>query len=195
MIFCFLISVSSEKTGKLEQNLLPTGHLREPFSSINRADIVVINRKFSEKKEIPQNLKKHFRDSEIFYSHYEVDGIFDLKDHKYYSLDEFRGQKSLIVSGIARPYSFLRVLEKNGIDFSNKLLFTDHRDYDNKDVQKIRKAFYDSNAYSVLTTQKDAVKLTNFTKELDDIDIYYLKIGIKIEQEKKFEERIMNIFH
>jgi tetraacyldisaccharide 4'-kinase len=38
-------------------NLLPTGVMREPFTSVKRADAVIINRKFMEKKEIPVELK------------------------------------------------------------------------------------------------------------------------------------------
>src|SRR3989304_2418415 len=33
--------------------LLPTGNLREPFDAVKRADIIVINRKFSSKTDIP----------------------------------------------------------------------------------------------------------------------------------------------
>ncbi len=36
----------------LENYMLPTGLMREPFSSIRRSNIVIINSKFSEKKEL-----------------------------------------------------------------------------------------------------------------------------------------------
>jgi tetraacyldisaccharide 4'-kinase len=97
-----------------------------------------------------------------------------------------------VVCGIAKPYSFFNVLEKNKIDFTNKLIFTDHQAYAAKEVQLIRKKFYDTNAFSVVTTHKDAVKLTNYAKELDDIDIYYLKIALKIENREKFENILIN---
>ena len=50
----------------MSQSLLPTGMMREPFSSIKRADAVIINRKFSEKMEIPDRLKKYFEGKKIF---------------------------------------------------------------------------------------------------------------------------------
>ena len=109
-------------------------------------------------------------------------------------MEEFRGQKSLVISGIARPYSFLSVLENQDIDIKNKILFPDHKDYTLTDVEKIRKAFYETNSQSVLTTQKDAIKLTNFSKELDDIDIYYLRIALNIENNSIFHDLILNIF-
>jgi tetraacyldisaccharide 4'-kinase len=72
------------------------------------------------------------------------------------------------------------------------LLFVDHKDYSLKDVQKIRKEFYVTNSHSVVTTQKDAVKLMEFSKELYDIDIFYLKIELKLDEEERFKEFILN---
>ena len=181
------------KTGRVEQNMLPLGLMREPFEAIERADVVIINRKFSDKEEIPGRLQKYFKGKKIFTAHYSVSGIYDLKTHHHYKMEDFQGQKSLVVCGIARPYSFLSILEQNNINIENKLIFTDHKDYSLKEVQKIRKKFYETNAYSVLTTQKDAVKLIYFSKELDDIDIYYLKIELKLDNPGEFEEVLKRI--
>jgi len=182
------------KLNKMEQKLLPTGQMREPFDAVKRADIIIINRKFAEKEEIPVKLKKFFTGIPVFYSHYIAKGIYDVKDDKEYSLKEFEGQKSLVVCGIARPYSFLHILENNHINIENKLLFPDHKYYTHNEVQKIRKAFYDTNSHSVLTTQKDAVKLSNYAKELDDIDIFYLKIEVEFDDKENFDNKIMELF-
>lgn len=183
-----------EKSGSLEHLLLPAGMMREPLGSVKRADIIIINRKFTEKREIPEKFKKYFEGKSVFYANYEATGFYDVKDHKFYGLDDFKGQKSLVVCGIARPYSFLKILEEHKIDISNKELFNDHKFYNDKEIQEIRKLFYSVNAHSVITTQKDAVKLTHFSREMDDIDIYYLKIALKIENEDKFINRIEEIF-
>jgi tetraacyldisaccharide 4'-kinase len=164
--------------------------MREPFESLNRADFVVINRKFSPKISIPNKLKIYFSNKAVFYSNYIVEGIYDVKDNKKYSIEDFRGQQSLVVCGIARPFSFLRILEENNINIKNKIIFQDHKDYSLKEVHAIRKDFYDTNSFSVLTTQKDAVKLMAFRKELDDIDIYYLKIELVMEEQNKFFDKI-----
>jgi len=182
------------KTESLDMNLLPLGMMREPFSAIERADIIIINRKFSCKKQIPQKLQKYFEGKEIFSGYYKAKGFYDVKNFQYYPVHDFVGQKSLIVCGIARPYSFLGILEQNNIDFTNKMIFSDHKDYTIKEVQAIRKQFYDTNAQSVLTTQKDAVKFSKFSKELDDIDIYFLKIELEIEEEELFKDKLNKIY-
>lgn len=183
------------KKGIIDRNLLPLGRMREPFSSVDRADIVIINRKFTEKVDVPKSIVKLFEGKKLFYGYYVASGVYDVKNHQQFRLNEFEGEKSLVVCGIARPYSFLKVLEQNDIDISNKLLFKDHKEYTLKEVNLIRKKFYVTNSNSVVTTQKDFVKLKDFSKELDDIDIYYLKIDMVIEQEKEFKEQILKLFN
>ena len=68
----------------------------------------------------------------------------------------------------------------------------DHKNYSNKEVQSIRKKFYNTNSHSVITTQKDAVKLVKFTKEFDDIDIFYLKIKIEMSEQGLFDKFIID---
>ncbi|MCF8261397.1 MAG: tetraacyldisaccharide 4'-kinase [Melioribacteraceae bacterium] len=180
------------KGNSLEKNLLPMGRMREGFSESKRADVIIVNRKFSEKMDLPQKIKKYLPDEKTYFGSYKATGFYDLKTHEFFHINEFLGQKSLVVCGIAKPYSFLRVLEDNNVDFTNKMLFNDHKNYSQKEVQQIRKEFYETNSYSVLTTQKDAVKLIKFSKELDDIDIYYLKIDFQVDEEEKFLQQMLN---
>jgi len=180
------------KIGGMDQNLLPLGMMRESFRSIKRADAVIVNRKFSEISHIPLPLKKHFQNTKIFTAYYKAAGFYDVKNKQFYKLEDFKGQKSLVVSGIARPQSFLRVLEQNQIDTKDKLIFKDHQNYTSEEIQQIRKTFYGKNSHSVITTEKDAVKLMRFSKELDDIDIYYLKIEMELDSENEFENFIFN---
>ncbi len=173
-------------------NLLPTGIMREPFESISRADAVIINRKFSEKKDIPVQLKKYFMKPEIFSAYYKSIGFVDVKKKNNYSSKEFEGQKSLVVSGVANPNSFINALKQTNVDTENQIISRDHKNYTLKEIQKIRKKFYSTNSHSVVTTEKDAVKLSKYSKELDDIDIYYLKIEIELDEIEKFRTFILN---
>ncbi|HLG31744.1 MAG TPA: tetraacyldisaccharide 4'-kinase [Ignavibacteriaceae bacterium] len=173
------------------QNLLPTGILREPYKSIRRADAVIYNRKFMEGTPFPSGLEKYVKDKKVFTGYYKAINFIDLKQKTVFNLDEFKGQKSLVVSGIAIPKSFLNILSQTNVSVTNKLIFRDHKKYSNKDVQLIRKRFYTTNSHSVVTTEKDAVKLMNFSKELDDIEIFYLKIKFVMDDEESFRNFIL----
>ncbi|MGB5529135.1 MAG: tetraacyldisaccharide 4'-kinase [Ignavibacteriaceae bacterium] len=168
------------------QNLLPTGVMREPLSSIKRADAVIINRKFMENKPITTKSIEFLEGKKIFTGYYKAITFFDLKMNTELNLEEFQGQKSLVVSGIASPVSFLNILKQTKVDTQNKLIFKDHKRYTYNDIQRIRQLFYSTNSHSVVTTEKDAVKLTQFSRELDDIDIYYLKIKFLLDDEESF---------
>jgi len=174
-------------------NLLPTGVLREPLKSIRRADAVIINRKFMEKKIIPQEYNNYLEGRNIFTGYYKAISFFDLKHETEYSLEDFQGQKSLVVSGIATPFSFLNALRQTKVDTQNKLIFRDHKQYTYDDIQRIRQLFYSTNSHSVVTTEKDAVKLTRFSRELDDIDVYYLKIKFNLDDEDGFKDFIFKV--
>ena len=176
----------------LNQNLLPSGMMREPFDSIKRADAVIINRKFSGHEEIPVNLQKYFIDKRIFTAYYVAVGFWDVKKKLNYNIHEFEGQKSLVVSGVANPASFINALKQTNVDTTNQIIFRDHKYYTLKEVQKIRKEFYSTNSHSVVTTEKDAVKLSKYSKELDDIDIYYLKIELKMDEPELFRNFIFD---
>ena len=168
------------------QNLLPTGVMREHLSSISRADAIIINRKFMAKEAIINKSTKFLEGKKIFTGFYKAISFFDLKMNTELSLEEFQGQKSLVVSGIASPVSFLNILKQTKVDTQNKLIFKDHKRYTYNDIQRIRQLFYSTNSHSVVTTEKDAVKLTQFSRELDDIDIYYLKIKFLLDDEESF---------
>lgn len=166
--------------------LLPAGLMREPFTSIERADAVIINRKFSQSRSLPADVGRYFSSKKIFTAYYSAKVFVDIKRKTEYNLSDFEGQKSLVVCGIANPYSFFTALKQTNVDTENYLIFRDHKYYTNKEIQKIRKMFYSTNSHSVVTTQKDAVKLSEYQNELDDIDIFYLKIELLMDDEQSF---------
>jgi tetraacyldisaccharide 4'-kinase len=173
-------------------NLLPAGDLREGFESLKRADAIIINRKFLDREEINSEMKNHFDGRNIFTSYYKAISFVDAMRKIEYSLDDFKGQESLVVSGIANPQSFLNVLGKVHVNTQNKMIFRDHKNYTFKEVQQIRKQFYTTNSHSVVTTEKDAVKLSRFNREFDDVDIFYLKINLCMDDEESFKQYLIN---
>lgn len=173
-------------------SLLPAGDLRESFSSLKRADALIINRKFFDKKETNYERLNDFGRKNIFTTYYKAICFVDAIREIEYSLDDFKGQESLVVSGIASPESFLTILSQVHVNTKNKIIFRDHKNYTSKDVQRIRKSFYTTNSHSVVTTEKDAVKLSKFKREFDDIEIFYLKINLCMDDEESYKQYLIN---
>jgi tetraacyldisaccharide 4'-kinase len=70
-----------------------------------------------------------------------------------------RGATVVAVAGIARPERFQRALEGAGWTVAKLLSFRDHHRYVAADLRAIAQAVHDAGADSVLTTEKDAVRL------------------------------------
>ena len=149
-------------------------------------------RDIMKKCTVVDDVKKYFTNKKIFNVYYSAKGFVDIKRETEYNLSEFEGQKSLVVCGIANPYSFFTALRQTNVDTENYLIFRDHKYYTNKEVQRIRKMFYTTNSHSVVTTQKDAVKFSEHQNELDDIDIFYLKIELVMDESFSFKEFLLN---
>ena len=82
----------------------------------------------------------------MFFAYYEAISFIDIKRNVEHKIQEFEGQKSLVVSGIANPYSFISALKQTKVDTQNQMIFSDHKNYTLKEIQKIRKEFYSSNS-------------------------------------------------
>lgn len=65
----------------------------------------------------------------------------------------------LLVCAIARPDGFRRSAEQAGLAVADEVILRDHDPYDDKTLDKIRRAYDASGARAVVVTSKDRVKL------------------------------------
>lgn len=107
-------------------------------------------------------------------------GFFSLEKGEPVEKKTLKGKKVVAFCGIARPERFSRLLEKEGISLLSFLTFPDHHVYPPSSIVRIVKACETSGITTVITTEKDAVKLTHAFDQYN-ITPYYLKIGLDIE--------------
>jgi len=99
----------------------------------------------------------------------------------------------LLVCGIANPKSILEELQVKA--HSVKLLaFKDHHIYDSVDIKKIKDEFSKINSLNkiIITTEKDAARLSKFENELEELPFFVLPMSHKFlfAEEKNFEKII-----
>ena len=149
--------------------LIPAGPLREKISSLKKYDAVFLkdNEYDNEKIEI---IKKYNSNIEVFNTSYQIKNLnlFDLS------------KKFLIFSGIGNPKNFRNILKKNKFKIIDEIIFPDHFDYKQKNIDYIKDRAKKNDA-EIITTEKDFVKISKF----DDKNINFLDIDLKIENEKK----------
>ena len=152
--------------------VLPAGPLRETFDQIKNAQIIIIkgNKNLNLEKKINEISKNLL----IFYMNYEPTNINEFKKDRYFAF-----------AGIGNAIRFFDILENYGVSVKRKLAFSDHYNYSQKDLNRI-KNIAQSEGLKIITTEKDFFRISH--RNLDDIR--YLKIKVKINKQKEFENKI-----
>ncbi len=139
----------------LRDVLLPAGNLREPFSALRRADALVIREEEVGRltkplrglvgREIPLwTLRRTLRFPAPL-------GVFGA------------GLRPLAFCAIARPENFAATLAKAGCGVVDTVIFPDHHRYGERDILELIRLAKKMDASGFVTTEKDAVKLSEAT--------------------------------
>lgn len=150
--------------------MLPLGALREPLSSIKRADkIVVVNKSFNDKKAkaYARFLRKKYS-IPVFVCSMVPDEIYNIKTNEKLS----DSAAVIAFSAIGQPEQFYKFLR--GYDVVGTQDFPDHHIYTKEDLDTLYKLKEKYVAQALITTEKDAVKLKEIAPE--NTDIYALKL-------------------
>jgi tetraacyldisaccharide 4'-kinase len=143
-----IVLVTSEDA---QDRLLPAGRLREPLSSLIRADAVVLSGEASP-DSLPVVGKLVWRMRRGIVAH-DVPA------------------RPVGFCGIARPRNFFRDLESAGIEAQAEAVFRDHHRYSEQDVADLAKLRERSQADGFVTTEKDAINLGTFLPALQPIAV------------------------
>jgi len=162
--------------------LLPAGRLREPLTSLRRADAVVLA-SGAAPDSFPLNGKVVWRARR---------GI----------LPNNVPARPVVVCGIARPKNFLLQLRTAGIEPVAEAFFGDHHAYTERDIRDLLKLRQQSEAEGFVTTEKDAINLGGYLSALEPLAIVPVKMELvdaanavdtmlrTIEERRRGRERI-----
>ncbi len=146
--------------------LLPKGDLREPMSSIGRADCIVFTKgsSVSKIKNIPSKINQpQYTTKETF------------------SKSNSECDTGIAFCGIGDSTSFKKTLDRLSIGVVENLCFKDHEHYSPAIIKKIEKVLKKTNQTAFFTTEKDWVKLPqDFIEKYDGC---YIKMEISIKDE------------
>ena len=154
-----------------ENKIFPAGCLRENFSSLLRADLVVLTKTEMASLEQIEQLKGRIPPA-----------IPQLQTRSHVAVIN-SGKAYLAVAGIAHPQQFFTSLNRLGISCKGYMSFPDHHIYDQKTMDQILQEMRLVGADALMTTEKDAVKLKAFENlengtvlpiETVDLDIEFL---------------------
>jgi len=139
--------------------LLPAGRLREPLAALARADLIVVTRCEQADPAAAAALAARFAPGvPVYRAESEVVGLTAPAGAPARP-EELRRAPFVAVAGIANPAVFERTLASMRLSPATFLAFPDHVRYGLPEIGRIVRAAEASGAGTVVTTEKDAVKL------------------------------------
>ncbi len=169
--------------------VMPVGRLREARKGARRSDILIVTKcppDLSDEDQVNMTkCIKAYTDSPVFFTSIQYGKVFCF----HAGTAEVTG-KVLLVSGLANGGNFERYATENW-DVVHHFRFRDHHKYTNKDIDRIKAKCELLGATSVITTEKDWVKLREYQEDLGDLRWSYLPIEFSFLQNNlAFEELV-----
>ena len=181
--------------------LLPSGRLREPASSKNRADIVIVTKCPTDMKPMEFRVLTKamalYPYQQLYFSTHIYEQLEPLfGEGELEKLEDLADQHVLLLTGIGLPEQMRLDLEPYAKEIK-PLAFADHHQFKEKDIQLINETFSSlPSPRCIITTEKDAVRLKTIEGLSDEVrqHLYVLPIRIKIllDQELSFNKYIID---
>lgn len=170
--------------------LLPKGILREPLRAISRADCIIISRANEViGEDIESLIRTYNRNAPIFQASFRATDIRDLKGDSL-GLSYIARKNLLLFSGIGNPHSFRRSIQDNSGRIKGEIVYPDHHWYTGKDLDRIIKEARSLSVDAMVTTEKDAVRLTGMSF-LSEVREKILVLQVEMDMDKRLEEWIV----
>ncbi|MBO5948056.1 tetraacyldisaccharide 4'-kinase [bacterium] len=164
--------------------VLPLGPLREPLFNVSRADKIILTNKnlsFGKVEEIKKNIEKKFK-KDVIVCNVMPQKIYNIKNN-----NELNDESNKIGAfcGIGQPELFYQYLKDFELIFTQS--YSDHHAYSQNDIDDLVKKAQNLGITKLVTTEKDAVKLSNIDSK--NVDIYALKIAPNLDIEELLNEK------
>jgi tetraacyldisaccharide 4'-kinase len=169
-------------------SILPCGPYREPVSALGRASVVVVTGRSAtaERMHSVAALVEGYRPGLAL-------GIAALDPGALARLDGSRAVPPrgdvLAVCAVARPAAFARAVGEMVEGTVELVSFADHHPYDRSDVERIRRR---AGERTIVTTEKDAVKLEPWSADLGDAVVLHDRLRWE-RGEGELRERLLTV--
>jgi len=170
-----------------QDRVLPAGRLRESRAGAQRANIVIVSKcpeklPQAEQNRLKQNISRYTKAGmPVFFSLYQYAKPVAFGNSNSY------GKEIILVTGIAQPLPFIRYLNEKGFTIIKHFNFPDHYNYRQQDLTEISNFAKSNGSCSIITTEKDWVKLAEpiFRKQIRQLPFFYIPIKVVFLEDKE----------
>jgi 3-deoxy-D-manno-octulosonic-acid transferase len=174
--------------------VFPLGRLREPLAGLARADLFLITRADLTDLSAPVEhyLRRWNPRAPIFRARLQPEAWINSRTGARHPLSERPFERAAALCGLGNPSSFRRTLESLGVPLVDWIEFDDHHRYRPRELKGIESQARARGASALVTTAKDAVNLCEGADDLLALPLYWLDVGLVIEDEPAFLHEIRN---
>ena len=141
-------------------------------------------------------MKRINPDALVVKSIHKAQHFYKLSDGRLVDIEQLKNKKIALLSTIGNPSSFERTIANLGLRVDRHFAFRDHYWYKKEDLQKLDNYCARYGIDTIITTEKDAVKLRITDRELRIANLLVLRIKLEIiENEKGFYNRLFGIYN
>lgn len=144
------------------RRLFPRGILRELPSSLARADFIILTKTDHDKADmgaVEERIKKIAPGKAYGKARHVPKELVEIEKGSLKNLALVSGKRVCIFSAICDPSYFRRTVLATNAQVESEFIFPDHYSYKIVDLDRIFKACKEKNIGTIITTEKDAVKL------------------------------------
>jgi tetraacyldisaccharide 4'-kinase len=181
--------------------VIPAGSMREGKRSLKRADIFLITKSdlVSEKEKV-EKLEKRLRlinpNAVISKAIHRPLYFYRLINEEKVTIGELQNKELVLVSAIGSPECFEKTIQRLGLKINKHFIFRDHHMYAKNDIKQIEDYCKKNSLDTVVTTEKDAVKLQRAESKGQRAEYLVLKVRLEIiENEDGFSDRLFGIYN
>ncbi len=169
--------------------MLPLGRLREPLAGLARADCIIMTRSdlVDDITELRARLTKWNSDAVMFEAKNVISSITPIEDFHaktQRSQSKSMSGRAFAFCGVGNPESFFEQLKRAGVEPVATKSYADHHFYSQADVSEIEASAKSYGAEVLLTTAKDAVKISNLKFEMS---CSVVEIEMEMDDKDEFE--------
>ncbi len=155
---------------------LPRGFLREEVHALKRADLIFVNHLENiEQWSSTQELLKNYTSAPLVGARARITSIQGFCGKR---LDPFPGMRVGLFCAIAHPEYFRRTLEQEGFKVVAEFIFADHDSFSEEKLKKAAEASLEQGAKCLLCTEKDHVKLQEWSSL--SLPIFWVQMELQL---------------
>lgn len=175
-----------------DQRLLPEGRLREPLSSLGRADVVVLTQNGVSEHDVRPFMRA---DALLLRTHVEMRSAYSLATVTGLQQRALLLDRVIAVTAIANPERFLSSLHalSENTALVRHVAFRDHHRFRKRNVRMMITMARTTNVRMIVITEKDAVKLLEFAEQFSmaGIEVAVVPIQLSIDDGKTAFEQLL----